>query len=222
MILNRTPSILLLPAVVLAFIACNAKTLVVADDSDGGASSSSSSGGALPNEEAGTATCCPRDQALSGCMSLGGSSTNGCGKSCDFFCSTNWRVETNADGCEVWRYDVRQPAAGENAQCLTDTNTGAAECPTPCKTNEVCVKTQQVGGVLIPPDDGGTCPPGRHVEGQSCELDPAFACVPKPSACGGGALSCGCASDVCTSISSCQYQCQSTSADQVNCLCQVP
>jgi hypothetical protein len=37
-------------------------------------------------------------------MQLGGSSA--CVESCDFWCSTNWRVEKDDAGCEVWRYDM--------------------------------------------------------------------------------------------------------------------
>jgi hypothetical protein len=51
--------------------------------------------------------CCPRDPVVSGCMHLGGSrAITGCGKMCDFFCSENWRVAKDMNGCEVWTADT--------------------------------------------------------------------------------------------------------------------
>jgi hypothetical protein len=52
-------------------------------------------------------------------MHLGGvdDGPGSCAVSCDFFCSDNWRVETDSSGCEVWRYDVRQPGPGEGPSC---------------------------------------------------------------------------------------------------------
>jgi hypothetical protein len=67
------------------------------------------------------AVCCPIDPTQSGCMHLGGASTdNGgsCVQTCDFFCSTNWRVEKDSSGCDTWRWDTRQPLPGENASCF--------------------------------------------------------------------------------------------------------
>jgi hypothetical protein len=29
-----------------------------------------------------------------------------CGYPCDFFDSSHWRIETDAYGCPVWRYDL--------------------------------------------------------------------------------------------------------------------
>jgi hypothetical protein len=62
--------------------------------------------------------CCPPDPTMSSCMHLGGYSPGGCSQTCDFFCSTNWRVETDAHGCSAWRYDTRAPQPGENQACL--------------------------------------------------------------------------------------------------------
>jgi len=62
--------------------------------------------------------CCPRDVELSGCMRLGGSGT--CGETCDFWCSENWRVEDDSQGCEKWVYDVRAPRSGENVSCMRE------------------------------------------------------------------------------------------------------
>ena len=68
--------------------------------------------------------CCPRDEEMSACMHLGGVDQLGCLEVCDFWCSTNWRVETDKYGCERWEMDYRMPAPGENAQCLPDADGG--------------------------------------------------------------------------------------------------
>ena len=73
-----------------------------------------------------SAKCCPRDPMISGCVNLGGQKLGAsCEKACDFYCATNWRVEQDTLGCEVWRYDVRQPVAGEDRLCRA-TSGGAA------------------------------------------------------------------------------------------------
>jgi hypothetical protein len=77
-----------------------------------------------PTEPDSGATCCPRSASVSGCMDLGGASQDGCGTTCEFWCSTNWRVETDALGCEVWRYDTRAPHPEENVQCETEPDAG--------------------------------------------------------------------------------------------------
>jgi hypothetical protein len=64
--------------------------------------------------------CCPISPSPSGCMYTGGADHGGrsCEMTCDFFCSTNWRIETDQQGCEVWRWDRRAPAPGENSSCF--------------------------------------------------------------------------------------------------------
>ncbi len=53
-----------------------------------------------------------------GCMKLGGKAVGGvCPTTCDFFCSENWRIEKDSDGCYAWRYERRAPRAGENSFC---------------------------------------------------------------------------------------------------------
>ena len=51
------------------------------------------------------------------CIQLGGPAVYGCYATCDFWCSTNWRVETDQNGCEVWQYDVRERKAGADLMC---------------------------------------------------------------------------------------------------------
>lgn len=48
----------------------------------------------------------------------GGYSTQGRFLICDFFCSTNWRIENDSHGCPAWRYDTRAPASGESPICF--------------------------------------------------------------------------------------------------------
>jgi len=52
-------------------------------------------------------------------MNLGGSRNNNasCATACDFFCTSNWRVEKDENGCEVWRYDVREPPPENAVDC---------------------------------------------------------------------------------------------------------
>ena len=72
--------------------------------SDGGASGT---GGRDGGSDGGDAPfCCPPDRTMSGCMHLGGQSQGGeCWLTCDFFCSSNWRIEHDSQGCSVWHYD---------------------------------------------------------------------------------------------------------------------
>jgi hypothetical protein len=71
-------------------------------------------GGSAPDRNG----CCPPDPTMSGCTHLGGYSPGGCRETCDFFCSTNWRIERDTHGCSTWRYDTRAPQPGENQACL--------------------------------------------------------------------------------------------------------
>lgn len=81
--------------------------------------------GAVEDSFADAGECCPRDQVQSGSMNLGGYSETGCHRTHDFWCSTNWRVEKDEHGCEVWRSDRISPAPGENAQCMRIPDAGS-------------------------------------------------------------------------------------------------
>jgi len=66
----------------------------------------------------GSAVCCPPDAVRSGSMHLGGQRREGgCFRTHDFWCSTNWRIEKDDQGCPIWRYDVRAPAPDETPSC---------------------------------------------------------------------------------------------------------
>src|SRR5262245_8501219 len=68
--------------------------------------------------------CCPPDPMVTTCMALGGYSPGGCAKTCDFYCSTNWRMETDEHSCPIWRYDIRTPQPGENQACMRALDAG--------------------------------------------------------------------------------------------------
>jgi len=84
-----------------------------------------SGGGSGPDDNG----CCPPDPTVNSCMHLGGYSPGGCQAVCDFFCSTNWRLETDAHGCSRWRYDTRAPLPGENLACFPAPDGGADAGP---------------------------------------------------------------------------------------------
>lgn len=48
-------------------------------------------------------------------MHLGGSES--CGEVCDFYCTENFRIVQDQNGCDMWRYDRREPADGEDGLC---------------------------------------------------------------------------------------------------------
>lgn len=111
------------------------------DDGSRDEASSPPSTGATP---APGVTCCPPDPKPSGSMYLGGAARDGkCARTYDFWCSERWRIEKDALGCPVWKYDVRAPAAGENAQCQASTicTPGAyvlCRCPDASEATKQC------------------------------------------------------------------------------------
>ncbi len=75
--------------------------------------------GTATDGQTSSSECCPPDTKMSGSMYLGGKAHDDgtCHQTYDFWCSTNWRIEKDAAGCQVWRYDIRSPSAGETFQC---------------------------------------------------------------------------------------------------------
>ncbi|HEY4186542.1 MAG TPA: hypothetical protein VGP07_15805 [Polyangia bacterium] len=69
--------------------------------------------------------CCAPDPMVNGCMNLGGYNPLGCLVTCDFYCSTNWRLEDDDHGCPVWRYDTRAPLPGESLSCFPALDAGS-------------------------------------------------------------------------------------------------
>jgi hypothetical protein len=54
-------------------------------------------------------------------MHLGGASVDGtCSVTCDFFGSSNWRIEKDAQGCSIWRYDTGGACAGDGSPFCVD------------------------------------------------------------------------------------------------------
>lgn len=131
----RLGSVTIAAAFVLAFAACFGRAdLGGTPERDGGQTSD------LPAEDA---RCCPRDSVVSGCMNLGGARSDGlCGEACDFWCSTDWRVEKDESGCEVWRYSVRSPTPDENTACFPSSE---------CRPTDVAVEP---GGTVQPRPSG--------------------------------------------------------------------
>jgi hypothetical protein len=82
---------------------------------------------ASPDSTGDGPVCCPRDNPsfFGGCINLGGSKRGQCLPVCDFWCSTNWRVEVDDQGCEFWHMDYRLPAPGENMLCFPVPDGGA-------------------------------------------------------------------------------------------------
>jgi hypothetical protein len=96
--LRTIAAFLLGPTLLLA--CSSSEPATVADDARGDVASDAPEASEAP-------TCCPRDPQISSCMNIGGAPMLGeCHQTCDFRCSTNWRVDTDAHGCEYWRYDV--------------------------------------------------------------------------------------------------------------------
>jgi hypothetical protein len=74
------------------------------------------------------------------------------------------------------------------------------------------------GGVLVFPGDGGVCPSGRHLQGNTCASNLTYACEPIPSGCN-GAVTCSCASaSLCTS----QQICSMLGANEITCVLAAP
>jgi hypothetical protein len=99
---------------------------------------------------------------------------------------------------------------------------GPGGCSPACQAAEVCVRDLTQGGAIILASDAGTCPSGRHPENGICQRDPTYYCAPLPSACSGAPLTCDCAGTLCTTQQSCMYQCRGTTANEVDCECDVP
>jgi hypothetical protein len=82
----------------------------------------------------------------------------------------------------------------------------------------VCVGSGTQGGAVFLAGDGGTCPQGRHVQGNICIQDLAYSCMAIPSSCSGTAT-CSCAaSTLCTAGQTCTQ----VSANELTCVLEAP
>jgi hypothetical protein len=81
---------------------------------------------------------------------------------------------------------------------------GGVTCgDTSCATNQVCLRTQTLGGAQNCPGDGGTCPGGYELAGACCVMIPGWSCVARPGGCG-ASVTCACAmGTLCTSGRTC-------------------
>ncbi len=95
-------------------------------DDAGGSDASESDAGRLDaaQTDASGTVCCPRDKVMGWGFRLGGASIGQCSKVFELYCTTNWRVERDAHGCELWVSDTRNPVPGENGQCIPDLDAG--------------------------------------------------------------------------------------------------
>jgi hypothetical protein len=103
--------------------------------------------------------------------------------------------------------DARSPADGGG---MKDAST-ACSCALP---TEICVANRGIGGAQVVPDDAGSCPVGRHVEGLLCQSDWTYSCQARPLGCS-ATIDCTCAAFFCSDLgfgSACSVR-QSTSSD---------
>jgi hypothetical protein len=90
-------------------------------------------------------------------------------------------------------------------------------CSPACGSGSICVATGTEGGVQIFANDAGVCPTGRHLSGQTCINDLAYACMTVPAGCA-GTVTCACASSLCPAL----HSCQGPSAGILSCIELVP
>ena len=90
-------------------------------------------------------------------------------------------------------------------------------CSPACASGSVCVATGTEGGAVIMPNDAGVCPTGRHLSGNFCASDLAYACMAIPAGCG-GTVTCACASSLCPTL----HNCQEPSGGTLSCVEAVP
>src|SRR5262245_36994815 len=104
-------------AVLLVALGCGRKPISRGEhDADG---DRRGAGGAAGADLGDGGHCCPiASGGSSGCANLGGYTVGECHATCDFWCATNWRTERDEHGCEVTRFDFRQPQPGEDQRCL--------------------------------------------------------------------------------------------------------
>lgn len=216
------------------FAACSGVILPVAEntatDPDGGSASHPDGTAALGEK------CCPIDDAPGCCMKVGGTKSDAGFDSCLGICDgmpvpsdPGWVRRPDQNGCDVWENPngyLSSPSGPPGTHYCGEApklDGGASGCTPACANGQVCVSDQIIGGAFSAPDDAGACPPGRHLDGNQCVLDPTYHCVVSPPDCASALVfDCACAQSVCTSQSSCPFQCKTASETQVNCVCAVP
>ena len=88
---------------------------------------------------------------------------------------------------------------GSNDAAAGDTTCGSNTCA----PNQICLRTQTLGGARLCPEDGGTCPDGYDLTGGCCVMTPGWSCVARPSGCG-ATVTCACAmATLCTAGHTC-------------------
>ena len=94
---------------------------------------------------------------------------------------------------------------------------GGMTCSPACGSGSICVGTGTQGGAFIMPNDAGVCPSGRHLVGNNCVSDLAYACMTIPTGCA-GTVTCACASSLCPT----QHACGEPSGGILSCIESVP
>jgi hypothetical protein len=103
----------------------------------------------------------------------------------------------------------------------TTGDAGAISCgaDASCTANQICVRTVTAGGVLLCPQDGGTCPDGYALDTTGCcSMMPSYGCASRPASCG-ATVTCACASTICTSGHTCSTP---ASGHEVDCTLLAP
>lgn len=95
---------------------------------------------------------------------------------------------------------------------------GSTDCDPPCTGQTVCVGSGVEGGAVFLPGDGGVCPSGRHLQGNTCVSNLTYSCQPIPSGCN-GTVTCACAAgSLCTQ----QQICTPIGANEITCVTLAP
>jgi hypothetical protein len=154
----------------------------------------------------GGAGCCPISDPGNGCVNLGGAGQGAaCAPACDFWCSTNWRVETDDAGCQVWNYDTRSPGPGENQYCmLVDAGDGGGSGE--AGAGRIPVNHRANADPCAAPRPAGNCTGGTGVrDGGFMCLQDSDCTAGKSGRCGnpGGPAGCYCSYDTCTLDTDC-------------------
>ncbi len=206
----------------LTLVACGGAVLPVAENGIGDSGADAGGGGGQSLSDAGAQQEGSSAHADAGCTGVG--SCN-CGvPMCvagEWTCPDKCLPSCPDAGLNICLCGTPICVGGQWAcpSCVPE-DAGPSGCGATCEPPEVCVRSQILGGAFVPLDDAGECPAGRHWGGgEGCVQDPTYSCVNRQDNCG-PTLTCGCVENLCAR-SDCQSHCESTTANQVNCLCQV-
>lgn len=108
-------------------------------------------------------------------------------------------------------------AACSSTSSSTDSGAGCGTAGV-CSASQICVKGLNIGGAVMCPQDGGTCPTGYVLNSSGCcDMAPTWSCQAKPSGCSAG-VTCDCASTLCQA----PQTCSAANDIEVDCTALVP